>query len=159
VIRHRCLGPQHVLGGSQIARARVCWTPWRPAAYRSVRPRLVRSCLSLPGPNPHRDGRIRTAPALSGSPGWPSGAWSSVRPHLPQASPDRAVVLDSAPAAAPAHALPARRRQPLDGIGTSNAKGGGTAFSRPRRPYPAHGARHRNKKTAELCPDWPRRRG
>jgi hypothetical protein len=24
VIRHRCLGPQHVRGGSQIARARVC---------------------------------------------------------------------------------------------------------------------------------------
>jgi hypothetical protein len=95
---------------ARLARRRVGLTTWRPAAYRSPRPLLVQSSLALPGPNPHVDGRIRTALALSGSRGWPRGALSSVPPHLPQTSRGMAVALDISPAAAPAHAPPARRR-------------------------------------------------
>jgi hypothetical protein len=148
VIRHRCLGPQQVRGGSQIARARVCWTAWRPAVYQSLQPRLVQSFLSLPGPNPHRDGRICTAIALSASPGWPSGAWSSVPPHLPQTSPDRAVVLDFSPATAPDHALPARRRVATGLHRHVKCGRGRSCLQSPPPDYPAVGARHRNKKTA-----------
>jgi hypothetical protein len=39
---------------ARLDRRRVCLTTWRPAAYRSLRPRLARSSLTFAGPNPHR---------------------------------------------------------------------------------------------------------
>ena len=116
------------------------------------RPRLARSSLTLPGPKTHRDRRTRTAIALSGSQGWPSGALSSVRSHLPQTSRGRAVALDSPLAVAPFHALPARRRATTGSPRHAKCGRERRASRRRGRTYPAHGARHRNKNPKKCVP-------
>jgi hypothetical protein len=135
-----------------LVRRRVCSTRWRPAAYPSLRPRLVRSSLSLPGPNPHRDGRIRTALALSGSQARPSVALPSARPCLPQTSRGMAVALESPPAAAPAHALPSRRRATTGSHRYAKCGRRRRTSRRRDRTYAAHGARHRNKSPEKCVP-------
>jgi hypothetical protein len=142
----------------RLAHRRARWTAWRPATCRSMRPCLVRSSLSLPGPNPHRDHLIRTQFPLSGNLGWPSVGLSSARPHLPQTSRGRAVALDSRQPLLLPTPCQFGEGQPPDRSGTPNAEEGAAAFNPSSRTYPAHGARHRNKKkTEDMCPDSPGR--
>jgi hypothetical protein len=140
---------------ARLDRRRVCLTTWRPAAYRSLRPRLVRSSLA----------RIRTGMVE------PAQLLFSLEARVGPAAPcPRRVPTCRRPHAAGRLRSTARQPsvlstpcrpgdgQPPDRSGTPNAEGEMCLPSPrpdmlcPRRPPP-------EQKPKKRCPDATRRRG
>ena len=138
---------------------RICLRTWRPAGFRSLWPRRARS--PFPSLARSRTGIVETAqlPLYREARVGPATPCRRCVPTCRKHRAGKAVALDSSPAVAPFPALHARRRATTGSQRHAQCGRGGRASRCHCRTYPAHGARHRNKKPKKMCPDATRRRG